>query len=160
MVQNFARLTISIFFVCLFSVVCNGQVSNKESITKLHAELTEDEKAAAACVKTAREYQIKQFGKVLPKISGHCWDGCPTRVVKPYYPREARRLKIKGEVVVEAIVDERGEVGYAKVVKGNSFLRQAALAAAYKSTYQPKVTCGNRPIKFRWTIRYYFHPSM
>ncbi|MFT3742734.1 MAG: TonB family protein [Pyrinomonadaceae bacterium] len=139
---------------------CKAQVRTKEEQTKLLADVANDEKAVAACLKAAREEQIKKFGKPLPKISGHCWDGCPIKIVKPYYPEIARRLKIKGEVLVDTIVDEKGSVVFAKVAKGSRLLRKVALEAAYVSQHQPKVTCGNRPIKFRWTIRYYFQPNM
>ncbi len=138
----------------------NAQVRTKEERTKLFADVADDEEAVAACSKVAREEQIKKFGKPLPKISGHCWDGCPIKVVQPYYPENARRLKISGEVLVDTIVDEKGNVVFAKLTKGNGLLRRAALEAAYGSQYQPKVTCGNRPIKFRWKIKYHFHPDM
>jgi TonB family protein len=138
----------------------NAQVRTKAERTKLFADVANDEKAVAACSKAIREEQIRKFGKPLPKISGHCWDGCPVRVVKPYYPEAARRLKISGQVLVDAIVDEKGNVIFAKIIKGNGLLRKTALDAAYVSQYQPKITCGNRPIKFRWTIKYYFYPDM
>jgi TonB family protein len=108
-------------------------------------------------MRTNDEYQIAQFGKVSPRISGHCWDGCPTRIVLPYYPKEAKRLRIEGQVNVETIVDESGKVIYAKVIKGQPLLNQAALQAAYLSTYTPKKTCDDKSIKFRWRIVYNFH---
>lgn len=137
----------------------NAQVQTKEERKKLFADVAEDEKAVAACSKAIREEQIKNFGKPLPKIAGHCWD-CPLKLVKPYYPETARRFRISGEVLVDIIVDERGYVVFAKVRKGNGMLRKAALEAAKLSQYRPEVTCNNRPIKFRRTIKYYFHPDM
>lgn len=155
-------LTFSLFVVGLLSAVysADAQVQTKEEQKKLFAQLADDEKAVAACAKVAREEQIKEFGRLLPRVSGHCWEGCPVRVVKPYYPETARRLRISGEVLVDTIVDEKGNVVFAKVAKGNALLRKAALAAAYLSQYQPTVTCGSKPIKFRWTIKYYFQPDM
>lgn len=157
------RAPLKYFFV-IAAVFCFQAISaqnlSKDEISKLFAQLADDEKAVANCSKAAREEQIKKFGKPLPKISGHCWDGCPRRVVKPYYPEMARRLRVTGEVIVDTIVDEKGNVVFAKVTKGNGLLRKAALEAAYVSQYQPKITCGNRPIKFRWTIKYYFFPEM
>jgi TonB family protein len=146
--------------LALTALSTSAQVRTKEERAKLFVQVAEDEKAVAACLKAVRAEQIKKFGKPLPKISGHCWDGCPVRVVKPYYPETARRLKVSGEVLVDTIVDEKGNVVFAKINKGNGLLRKAALEAAYVSQYQPKTTCGNRPIKFHWTIKYYFHPYM
>ncbi len=103
----------------------NAQVQTKEDREKLFQELAEDEKAVSACLNSVREEQIKEFGKPLPKVSGHCWEGCPIRDVKPYYPEAARRSKIRGEVIVDTIVDEKGKVIFAKVTKGSGFLRKA-----------------------------------
>ncbi|MBK9163091.1 MAG: TonB family protein [Acidobacteria bacterium] len=152
---------LSVVLVVAFAVnPGNAQVQTKEERKKLFADVAEDEKAVAACSKAIREEQIKNFGKPLPKIAGHCWDGCPLKLVKPYYPETARRSKISGEVLVDIIVDEKGYVVFAKVREGNGMLRRAALEAAKLSQYRPEVTCGNRPIKFRRTIKYYFHPDM
>jgi TonB family protein len=92
----------------------------------------------------------------MPKVSGHCWHGCATNIVLPYYSPEAKRLRISGQVKVETIVDESGKVIFAQTVKGQPFLSQAAEQAAYRSSYTPKKTCGDKPIKFRWTITYNF----
>ena len=152
---------LSVVLVVAFVVnPASAQIQTKEERKKLFADVAEDEKAVAACSKAIREEQIRKFGKPLPKIAGHCWDGCPLKLVKPDYPETARRFKISGEVLVDIIVDEKGYVVFAKVRKGNGVLRPAALEAAKASQYRPEVTCGNRPIKFRRTIKYYFHPEM
>lgn len=144
----------------LTAVLTSAQVRTKDERTKLFAQVAADEKAVAACVKSGREEQIQKFGKPLPPRSGHCWGGCPTRVVKPYYPDTARRLGVHGEVLVDTIVDEKGNVVFAKVRSGFGLLRKAALDAARASQYQPEITCGNRRVKFRWTIKYYFSRDM
>ncbi len=140
-----------ILIICLTSLglVCAGQNPTKEAIAKFFARVADDEMAVAACRKARDEYQLKTFGKIRPLVSGHCWEGCPTRVVKPYYPSEARRLNIRGEVQVDTIVDENGNVVFARMTKGSAYFRNAAVAAAYKSTYTPKVTCDEKPIMFR-----------
>ncbi len=151
-------LTFKIIIISfLFCLPCSAQIKNTAFVSELFREVAEDEKIVAACQRKEREYQSQQFGKILPKISGHCFDGCPTSIVLPSYPREAKRLRISGQVTIETVVDENGKVVYAKVLRGNGFLKRAALQAAYRSTYTPKKTCDNRPIKFRWTINYNFH---
>lgn len=149
--------------ICALLVAClaigvRAQNLSKEQIVSLVASVAEDEKAVTQCVQRSREFQIKKFGKPLPRISGHCWDGCPTSMPKPYYPEVARRNPIKGEVIVTAIVDEVGKVVYARAVKGPTILRAPAVEAAYHSSHSRKMAC-DRPIKFWWRIRYYFHPE-
>ena len=152
-------ITISLTLITLLSCFeCFGQIRDKPSLIKLFSDVARDEKRIAICGKKRREYQLAEFGRVLPGISGHCWEGCATRLVKPYYPREAKRLNISGQVKVDTIVDENGKVVYAKVVKGPVLLRRPALQAAYLATYNPKLDCDNQPIKFRWMITYNFNP--
>lgn len=154
--------TFKILFLLLFTgcSIGTGQILDKVEINNLYEEVKQAERGIAECRRKNRAEQIRKFGKVLPRISGHCWEGCPVRVVKPYYPKQARQLKIKGEVRIETIVDKKGNVVYARAIKGPALLRRAALDAAYKSKYQRKLDCDKFPMKFRWVIRYRFHPSM
>ncbi|CAN5469247.1 hypothetical protein BH10ACI1_BH10ACI1_29080 [soil metagenome] len=150
------KAIILVFSLNLFCVISIAQSKDKTFIQNLFADLRKDAILVAECEKQIREYQIANFGRVLPKISGHCWDGCPTNIVLPYYPKEAKRFNFGGQVKLETIVDETGKVVYAKAISGKPFLRQAAKQAAIFSRYQPKVTCDDKPIKFRWTITYNF----
>jgi hypothetical protein len=146
-----------IIFAFLFYLPCSAQIKNKLSESKLFTEVAEHEKVIAECEQKRREYQMSQFGKVLPRISGHCWEGRPTKIVKPYYPPRAKRLNISGQLKVETIVDEQGMVIYAKAIQGPSLLRESAQRSAYLSTYTPKKSCDNKLIKFRWIITFNFH---
>lgn len=156
MFSNLIKLMVFIFIVHLSYFAGFAQTKDKKYIQELFDEIKADEKLVAECEQKIREFQIANFGRVLPKISGHCWDGCPINVVKPYYPIEAKRFRISGQVKVETIVDENGKVAFAKAVSGNILLRRVAEQAARVSKYQPKNTCDNNPIKFRWTIIYNF----
>lgn len=156
--MNHLPLKLSVIILTfVFCLPCFAQTQNITSKSKLFIEVAEDEKTADECEQKKREYQILKFGKALPKISGHCWDGCPTNVVLPYYPREARRKGISGQVKVETMVDESGKVVFAKIIQGQPYLNQTALKAAYLSTHTPKKTCDDKLIKFRWIITYNFH---
>lgn len=143
----------------LSSIPIYSQSMSKQQLNDLRDEVSQGENAVATCEKLAREEQIRTYGKVLPRVSGHCWGGCPTSIPKPIYPEIAKRNRIGGEVIVDTIVNESGKVIYAKAVKGKSILRPAATEAAYHAAHQPKYTCGNRAIKFRWQIKYHFTPD-
>ncbi len=146
--------------IFLPSINALAQKLPKEQIDALLASVADDERAWEACKKSIRETQIKEFGRPLPEISGHCWGGCPTRMPKPYYPEAARRNRLRSVVTVSAVVDEDGKVVYARMINGNAIFRQSAIAAAYASSYQPKMICGERRIKFWWHITYNFRPGM
>lgn len=64
------------------------------------------------------------------------------RYVAPEYPDFARRAGIEGVVVVECLIDERGRVRDAKVVKPLPLLDDAALMAVREWAYLPTLYNG------------------
>lgn len=66
--------------------------------------------------------------------------------VLPDYPPAARRLRLEGEVVLQATVMEDGTVGAIKVIKGSPVLAQAAVDAVKHWRYQPYQLNG-QPVK-------------
>jgi TonB family protein len=57
--------------------------------------------------------------------------------VAPVYPEIAKRMKITGEVKVEATVDPEGKVMEAKAVSGNRVLTPAAEEAVRRWRFEP-----------------------
>lgn len=55
----------------------------------------------------------------------------------PEYPPLARQARIEGQVQIDAVLDEQGNVIEMKVVSGPPLLYQAALGALKKWKYQP-----------------------
>lgn len=154
--QRLINPLLLLLFACLLFLPCKAQIRSKKFKSELLVKVAEYEKTAAECERKNIEDQLKQSGKIMPKISGHCWDGCAKRIVLPHYPGQAKRLKISGRVKIETIVDENGKVVYAGIIEGNPFLGQAAERAAYLSLFMPKKDCNDTKIKFRWTIIYNF----
>jgi len=60
----------------------------------------------------------------------------------PTYPAEARRVHAFGQVQVKVIVDETGKVISAEAVFGPESLRQAAVDAAKRARFAPRVVDG------------------
>ena len=65
--------------------------------------------------------------------------------VKPVYPAEARRLRVQGNVVIDATVTPEGQVDEVKLVSGDPMLAVAALDAVRKWRYTP-YTLNGKPI--------------
>src|SRR5215471_5164374 len=61
----------------------------------------------------------------------------PSAPVRPNYPPLARQAHIQGQVQIDAILDEQGNVIEMKVVSGPPLLYQAALDALKKWKYEP-----------------------
>jgi len=75
--------------------------------------------------------------------------------VAPLYPRLAARAGIKGTVVIEALVDPRGRVAEATVLKGVPALDEAALEAVRRWVYTPTLIDGvPTPIIMTVTVRF------
>lgn len=77
----------------------------------------------------------------LPKlgaaISQGITGGILLRKVQPVYPPEARRMHVKGDVVIDAVVTADGQVDQLNVVSGNPLLTEAATDAVRRWRYKP-----------------------
>ena len=71
--------------------------------------------------------------------------------VNPIYPPEAKKARIQGKVVLDAVIGKTGNVESLKVVSGPSELQQSALDAVRQWTYKP-VLWNGAPIEVETTI--------
>lgn len=138
---------------------CFGQheVRSKEDLL---IQLNKDEKLLKDCEQKFTDKYVAKFGTKPMKISLHCGPGGPVSLAKPRYPEHARKLRIRGEIVVEAIVDENGKVRAAKVLQGNRIFATESLTAIYSSEFRQIIACNDKPVVFRRTVRYNFFPNM
>jgi periplasmic protein TonB len=77
----------------------------------------------------------------------------PKRIsgLAPEYPMIARIAHVQGAVILEAVINERGEVGRIKVLKSVTLLDQAAIAAVQQWRYTPTLLNGV-PVSVLMTI--------
>jgi len=68
----------------------------------------------------------------------------PRKIVdaRPVYPAAARAARIEGKVILEAIIDERGNVDRLRVLESYPFLDAAAMDAVSKWRYSPTLLNG------------------
>lgn len=71
------------------------------------------------------------------RVGGRVRRPQPIRQVQPVYPSIARNSHITGDVVIDAILDENGNVTDMKVISGPVLLYPAALAALREWKYEP-----------------------
>lgn len=73
----------------------------------------------------------------------------------PDYPALAKQTYLSGVVVIEAIIDEHGDVTSMRVVSGHPLLISSALAAVSKRKYEPTILDGEpTPIDLRVEIKF------
>ena len=73
----------------------------------------------------------------------------------PEYPVLAKQSRISGVVVIEAIIDEHGNVTGMRAISGHPMLIPAALAAVSKRKYEPTILDGDpTPIDLRVEVNF------
>jgi TonB family protein len=75
-----------------------------------------------------------------------------TRIVPARYPKQAKKAKIEGRVMVQAMIGADGTVSDLKVVESVPGLDAAALAAVEQWTFDPALDCDGRPVAARLVI--------
>jgi protein TonB len=71
------------------------------------------------------------------------------------YPTLAAQSRIHGMVVIDAIIDEHGNVVQEKVVSGHPLLLQAALKAVSQRKYEPTILDGEpTPVDLRVEVNF------
>ena len=93
--------------------------------------------------------------------SKHPWNGRHRRrfaqsgyvltKVPPVYPVEAKKARIQGKVVLNAIIGKDGTVENLTVVSGPNELQQSAQDAVRQLTYKPFLVDGD-PVEVKTTI--------
>ncbi len=91
---------------------------------------------------------VFEVAEVQPELIG----GLPGLQGRVEYPEFARRAGIEGQVVVQFVVDERGNVVDPVVLRSpNDLLSEAALKAVRESRFTPGQQRG-RPVKVRFAV--------
>jgi len=76
---------------------------------------------------------------------------------EPDYPILARQARLSGIVIIEAVIDERGQVTGMRVISGHPLLVPSALSAVSKRKYEPTVLDGEpTPIDLRVEVTFSF----
>jgi protein TonB len=76
--------------------------------------------------------------------------------VQPEYPELARQAHVWGDVVVDAVIDERGNVVRAHAVSGHPLLIPAALQAVLQWKYQPTLL-NDTPLAVEMEVTVHFN---
>ena len=71
------------------------------------------------------------------RVGGRVKEPRLIRRIDPVYPPLARQTHMQGVVIIEAVLDEQGNVEEMKVVSGPPLLIQAALDAVKRWKYEP-----------------------
>jgi protein TonB len=76
--------------------------------------------------------------------------------VNPVYPPLARDARIWGTVLVDAVIDEHGNVVQARVLSGHPLLIDAALKAVLQWKYEP-TTMNGQPVSVELQVQVHFN---
>jgi protein TonB len=96
--------------------------------------------------------------KKIVRVGGHVKAPSLTYSVNPAYPPLARQAHIWGTVVVDAVIDEQGNVVQARVLSGHPLLIAAALKAVLQWKYEP-TSLNGEPVSVGLQVQLHFHPQ-
>jgi TonB family protein len=82
-------------------------------------------------------------------------NGKATDLPQPYYPEEARKAKVTGQVKLRVLVDETGRVLSVDIISGHKMLVMSAIEAARKARFKPTLV-GDTAVKITGTLTYDF----
>jgi len=71
--------------------------------------------------------------------------------VKPGYPEVARRARVTGTVILQAVIGESGDVEGITILRSRPLLDEAAVAAVRQWKYKP-ATLNGVPVKVYFTV--------
>jgi TonB family protein len=80
------------------------------------------------------------------RISSGVAVGLLIKTVPPHYPDLAKQKRVQGQVILQADVDENGNVEQLKLISGDSMLATAAIEAVQQWKYKPYLLNG-QPVK-------------
>ena len=89
-------------------------------------------------------------------ISGGIVNGRATNLPKPIYSNEAKDFCASGQVKVEVLIGEDGNVVSAKAISGDELLRDSAVEAAKKAKFSPTPEIR---VKIKGIVVYNFVPE-
>ena len=75
--------------------------------------------------------------------------------VQPIYPILAKQARVQGDVVIDSVIDQQGEVTQMKVVSGSPLLVEAAIQALEQWRYRPTLLNG-QPVPVEMFVTVHF----
>jgi protein TonB len=93
------------------------------------------------------------------RVGGDIAEPKKLRDVKPVYPAIAQAANVSGVVILEAVIDEQGNVANARVLRSIALLDQAALDAVYQWKFVPTLLNGvPTPVIMTVTVNFSLGP--
>jgi TonB family protein len=118
-----------------------------------YSRIGDEARARAEFEKEKELYPHDKFESV--SQNGGVLNGHAVKLAKPKYPKAARKARASGLVVVQVLIDEKGKVIGAHVIRGDSLLHDVAVEAAKNSLFTPTLLAG-QPVKVTGVIHYNF----
>jgi TonB family protein len=89
------------------------------------------------------------------RVSAGVVQGLLIHQVAPVYPEEARRKRIDGVILLQAIIDKEGRIADLKLISGPTELAPAAIGAVQQWRYRPYLLNG-QPVEVQTQIQVNF----
>jgi TonB family protein len=119
----------------VLTVTVNFSLSDTPTAEQLAGSMT----AMNSALQTMTSAPVPSDWKGAPpvRVGGNIAPPERVKYVPPSYPVDAQQARVSGIVIIEAVIDESGEVAASKVLKSVPMLDDAALAAVSQWKYTP-----------------------
>jgi TonB family protein len=158
--------TIGIFDTNTFERRIMNLTETRPSIKKLRRLATVVACAAVTLATCASAVALGLHGNAAPQVAGNDNSSKPKQLsiredvmagnlinkVLPVYPEEAKKAKIEGTVLLDAIISKEGNVANLRIVSGPKELQQSALDALRQWKYKPYLLNGD-PVEVETVIK-------
>jgi protein TonB len=115
----------------------------------------EPDKTASAASQSQPNSSQPQPQPKRVRVSQGVLQGMIVTRVQPRYPKDAKKARIQGPVVMQAIIGTNGDVTDLRLVSGHPLLAPAAMDAVKQWKYRPYMLNG-APIEVETTITFNF----
>lgn len=147
--MNIGKLTrnlLPLLFICFLSLpflqinsICQTQEEKLEELWKQNLYKENVQYENFACnqedSEIVRTYFVNRPLNIKRPI---CHNDCPIIECRPVvpFPKSAKAVRVAGKVSVHVLVDEKGNVLYARVLSGHPLLREAARKGACETQFK------------------------
>ena len=125
--------------------------------TRIETSNSENSNSAGDQTPTPIPQRLDHTHPMPRTLSGGVMNDIATSLPPAKYPKAAKSVHATGVIKVQVLVDERGNVVATNVDEGHPLLKAAAIQAARKAKFEPKLLSGI-PVKVSGYLNYTFPP--
>lgn len=158
LVIEHSLIALFITLLAAFSL-CNTTIQAQKKVNNGNSPKLKTQKNSKVVFVKRHSNKANRLLKVPTKIlSAGIVNNKALNLVKPEFPAAAKTIGVYGQIIVQVLIDEEGNVQEAKAIAGHPLMRYVSIQAARSSKFEP-FTLDGRAIKASGIIIYNYLPE-